>query len=111
MPVLQVYLFEGRTVEQKANLMRNLTKAVAESLGSPAQNVRILIQDMPRHNYAVGGVSVQAREDAERGTGPGQAFRRSPGCRGCTALAWLAVQQVSSRFPGRSCGWRGPRRP
>ena len=110
MPVLQVYLFEGRTVEQKANLMRNLTKAVAESLGSPAQNVRILIQDMPRHNYAVGGVSVQAREDAQRGTGPGQAFKAAPGLP-YTALAWLAVQQVSSRFPGRSCGWRGPRRP
>jgi 4-oxalocrotonate tautomerase len=66
MPVLHVYLFEGRTVEQKANLMRNLTQAVTESLGSPAQNVRIMIQDMPKHNYAVGGVSVQAREDTAR---------------------------------------------
>lgn len=60
MPVLHVYLFEGRTEEQKAGLMKALTEAVVQSLGSPPGNVRIMIQDMPKENYAVGGVSIKA---------------------------------------------------
>jgi 4-oxalocrotonate tautomerase len=60
MPVLHVYLFEGRTEEQKADLMKALTDTVAQSLGAPPENVRIMIQDLQKENYAVGGVSIKA---------------------------------------------------
>lgn len=62
MPVLQVTLFEGRTEAQKASLMKALTDAVVQSLGSPAGNVRIMITEMPKENYGVGGISVKAME-------------------------------------------------
>ncbi|KRB74263.1 4-oxalocrotonate tautomerase [Noviherbaspirillum sp. Root189] len=60
MPVLHVYLFEGRTEEQKALLMKALTDAVVTTLGSPTGNVRIMIQELQKEDYAVGGVSVKA---------------------------------------------------
>ncbi|WP_235548557.1 2-hydroxymuconate tautomerase [Noviherbaspirillum sp. Root189] len=59
-PVLHVYLFEGRTEEQKALLMKALTDAVVTTLGSPTGNVRIMIQELQKEDYAVGGVSVKA---------------------------------------------------
>ena len=33
MPIMQVYMFEGRTLEQKRTLVANLTDAVVKSSG------------------------------------------------------------------------------
>jgi 4-oxalocrotonate tautomerase len=62
MPVLHIYLFEGRTEEKKAELMMALTETVPKTLGSPPGNVRIIIQEMKKENYGVGGISVKVME-------------------------------------------------
>lgn len=56
MPTLHVELFEGRTEEQKAQLAARLTAACVEVLGGSPDGVDILFIDMPRHNWATGGV-------------------------------------------------------
>ena len=56
MPIIQVNLLEGRTIDQKKKLVANLTEAVVKSLDVKPDTVRIILQEMAKHNYAIGGV-------------------------------------------------------
>jgi 4-oxalocrotonate tautomerase len=56
MPTLRIDMMEGRTAQQKADLARELTDAVVRVLGGSPQSVDILMYDIPRHNWATGGV-------------------------------------------------------
>ncbi|MEO6291051.1 MAG: 4-oxalocrotonate tautomerase [Burkholderiaceae bacterium] len=56
MPTIRVELLEGRTPEQKTALVKALTQAVVESLGSQAESVDVVLFDIPRQNWATGGV-------------------------------------------------------
>lgn len=55
MPRITVEMFEGRTVEQKKQLIEGLTGVVMEKLNVPADAITILIRDIPKHNWASGG--------------------------------------------------------
>ena len=55
MPIVQIELLEGRTVEQKRLLAEKVTKAVTETLNVPAERINIIIRDMPKENYASAG--------------------------------------------------------
>jgi 4-oxalocrotonate tautomerase len=56
MPIIQVHLFEGRTVDQKRKLVASMTDAVVKSLDIKPEDVRIILEDMARHDYAIAGV-------------------------------------------------------
>ena len=56
MPTLRVELMEGRTPEQKKELVKALTQAVVDTLGSKPESVDILLYDIRRHDWATGGV-------------------------------------------------------
>jgi 4-oxalocrotonate tautomerase len=56
MPIIQIELFEGRTVEQKRKLVAEVTDAVVRSLSASPESVRIILRDMAKHDFAVGGV-------------------------------------------------------
>ena len=55
MPTLRVELMEGRTPEQKKELVKALTQAVVDTLGSKPESVDILLFDIKRHDWATGG--------------------------------------------------------
>jgi 4-oxalocrotonate tautomerase len=56
MPYVTVKMLEGRTEEQKRNLVEKVTAVVSETTGAPVENVVVFIEDMPRNHYAVAGV-------------------------------------------------------
>lgn len=56
MPTIRVEMLEGRTPEQKTVLVKALTQAVVESLGSKAESVDVVLFDIARQNWATGGV-------------------------------------------------------
>ena len=56
MPIIQVNMFEGRTIDQKRKLVANMTDAVVKSLDVKPEDVRIILQDLARHDYAIAGV-------------------------------------------------------
>ncbi|ADE57357.1 MULTISPECIES: 4-oxalocrotonate tautomerase [Aminobacterium] len=56
MPIVNVHLFEGRTLEQKRRLVDEVTKAICNSIEVPADAVRIILMEMERTDFAVGGV-------------------------------------------------------
>ena len=56
MPTIRIELFEGRTPEQKGELAREITDACVRVLGGSADGVDILFYDLPKHDWATGGV-------------------------------------------------------
>ena len=57
MPIVEITLIEGRSLEKKAALMKAVTAAIADSIGAPAEAVRIIIREIPPEHFGVGGVA------------------------------------------------------
>lgn len=55
MPEVHVFMVAGRTDEQKRNLMKGLTDAVCEHLGSPIAGVTVQIFETPLADKMKGG--------------------------------------------------------
>lgn len=58
MPFVQVTMLEGRTVEQKHELMRRLNEAVADVLGGDPGRIRVALVEVSTDNWANGGVAI-----------------------------------------------------
>ncbi|MEY3579858.1 MAG: 4-oxalocrotonate tautomerase [Pseudomonadota bacterium] len=59
MPFAQIYLMEGRTEEQKRAVIEKVTAALVEAVGAPKENVRVWIQEVPKANWGIAGVSAK----------------------------------------------------
>jgi 4-oxalocrotonate tautomerase len=59
MPVAQINILEGRSDEQKETLIREVTDAISRSLGAPVESVRIIITEMPKQHFGIGGQSAK----------------------------------------------------
>jgi len=55
MPIVNIYMYEGRPVDQKRKLVAEVTDAICRALDVGPEVVRIMINDMPRENMAVAG--------------------------------------------------------
>jgi 4-oxalocrotonate tautomerase len=56
MPLVVVKMLEGRSLEQKRLLARDLTDVVVKHAGTTEDQVDVIIEDYPRENWAKGGV-------------------------------------------------------
>ena len=56
MPVIQITMSEGRTLEQKRELVKVLTKETARILNSKEENMRILIYEVSKENRGDAGI-------------------------------------------------------
>lgn len=59
MPIAQIQILEGRTDEQKSAVIGLVTAALVEALGVPTDAVRVLITDVPKTHWGIGGKSVK----------------------------------------------------
>jgi len=57
MPFIQVTMLEGRTAEQKQELMRKLNAAAAEVLGGDPNRIRIALIEVTGDDWGIGGES------------------------------------------------------
>ena len=55
MPMIRVEMFRGRTVDQKRALAKALTEAFAQTCGGTPQAIHIVIEDIAKDNWAIGG--------------------------------------------------------
>lgn len=61
MPIIEMHLLEGRTVEQKRRAAAAITDAVVGSLGVRPDQVRILITEHGLEDFSVGGKTAAQR--------------------------------------------------
>ncbi|WP_409303286.1 2-hydroxymuconate tautomerase [Peribacillus sp. SCS-155] len=55
MPYVTVKMLEGRSEEQKKNLVEKVTEAVVETTGAPKDKVVVFIEEMSKNHYGVAG--------------------------------------------------------
>jgi len=56
MPVIQVTLLKGRTIEQKRKLAQRMTDAIVEEAGAKRESVTVTFVEVSREDYASGGL-------------------------------------------------------
>ncbi|HZP23149.1 MAG TPA: tautomerase family protein [Terriglobales bacterium] len=56
MPHVQITMLTGRTIEQKRRIVQRLTELLCEELQAKPDAVVITLVEVPRENYARGGV-------------------------------------------------------
>ena len=59
MPFAQIFMIEGRSEEQKRAVIEKVTQALVEALDAPQQSVRVMINEVPKTNWGIGGVSAK----------------------------------------------------
>jgi 4-oxalocrotonate tautomerase len=55
MPVVQIYMIQGRTDEQKKAIIEKVTQALVDAASVPPERVRIIIQDIPSTQWGIAG--------------------------------------------------------
>lgn len=61
MPYVTIVLREGRSVEQKREMVKAVTEAIARTTGAKPEAVHIIVHDLPAHNLAQHGVLLSDR--------------------------------------------------
>ncbi|WP_333736014.1 tautomerase family protein [Streptomyces sp. IBSBF 2806] len=61
MPLIRVTLLQGRSPQEVAALGAALTAAAHETLGTPVEAVRVIVEETPPERWFVGGRSVAER--------------------------------------------------
>jgi 4-oxalocrotonate tautomerase len=56
-PEILVHIVEGRSLESKKALMRDITEAVVRNFSVPAERVVVQIVESPKHSKMRGGVA------------------------------------------------------
>lgn len=59
MPIAQIYIMEGRSDEKKEQLIEKITDAMVEALDAPRDVVRVIITEMPKQHFGIGGSSAK----------------------------------------------------
>ena len=55
MPIIRIDLWEGRSDEVKEKLISSVTKTVCETIGCPPEVVEVIIDDVKKSNWGIGG--------------------------------------------------------
>ena len=58
MAIIDVTLHEGRPLDVKERIMMRLTQVLVEEIGAQPHQVRVVLREVKRENYAVGGKTV-----------------------------------------------------
>jgi 4-oxalocrotonate tautomerase len=55
MPIVQIYLMEGRSDDKKRALVAEVTKAICKTVDVKPENVRIILSEMAPNHYGFEG--------------------------------------------------------
>ncbi len=55
MPLIEIKMYEGRTQEQKQELVEKITAVFEEVADAPRDHVWIVFRDVPRDQWGMGG--------------------------------------------------------
>lgn len=55
MPVVNIYMWSGRSEEQKRKLVEGITNVFETAAGVPPEALHIIFQDILKNDWAIGG--------------------------------------------------------
>lgn len=59
MPFAHIHMLEGRTEQQKKAVIEKVTDALHEAVGAPKESIRVWINELPKENWGIAGVSAK----------------------------------------------------
>jgi len=59
LPIVHIYLLEGRSEEKLKNLIENVTKATSESLEVDPDKIMVVLHELPPDKIARGGITLK----------------------------------------------------
>lgn len=62
MPIVHLYILEGRDDEKKERLIAEVSGAIHRTIDAPMESIRVLIIEMPKEHFGISGQSVKKRE-------------------------------------------------
>ncbi len=62
MPFITVKMLEGRTLEQKKALVKEITEAIERTCNAKPENTLVLVEDVSPDMWAKGGVMISERD-------------------------------------------------
>lgn len=65
MPFVELTFFEGRSIEEKRELVKSVTDAVSKSLHLPPDAIHVILREMKKDQWAVGG-SLRSDKPAQK---------------------------------------------
>ena len=63
MPLIHVEILEGRPPEKIRKMIEKVTDAVEEALEAPRPSIRVIVTEIPKTHWAVGGVPIADNPD------------------------------------------------
>ena len=63
MPIIEMHLMQGRSVEQKRAVAEAVAEAVTRTLGVGPEQVRLLITEHSCEEFSVGGVTAGRKQE------------------------------------------------
>lgn len=61
MPIAHIYILEGRDEEKKERLIEEVSEAIHRAIGAPLDSVRVILTEMPKAHFGIGGQSAKKR--------------------------------------------------
>ncbi|MCK5748885.1 MAG: 2-hydroxymuconate tautomerase family protein, partial [Oricola sp.] len=52
MPIAEILIFEGRTDDQKREIMREVTDALARSMDAEPERIRVILKEIPTNHFS-----------------------------------------------------------
>ncbi|MEK9200265.1 4-oxalocrotonate tautomerase [Ureibacillus sp. 179-F W5.1 NHS] len=59
MPFINIQIMEGRPPEKIEGLIADVTEAVSKSLDAPSESIRIVVSEVPKSHWGIGGTSAK----------------------------------------------------
>ncbi|MDO1605451.1 2-hydroxymuconate tautomerase [Lactobacillus sp. YT155] len=56
MPIVHIDLVEGRSDDQLKKMVQDVTNAISQDVDVPKERIHIIINEMKKNNYSVGGI-------------------------------------------------------
>ena len=55
MPMVKIYIWEGRDKKKKQELVEKVTSAVVDAISCPREAVQVIIEETKKENWGLGG--------------------------------------------------------
>ena len=66
MPIVTVQMYDGRSMDQKRELVKGITEVVARVTGNAPDAVHVIIEEVRRENWANGGLLAPDRASVQK---------------------------------------------
>jgi 4-oxalocrotonate tautomerase len=58
MPIVNIQIMQGRPEEKVKEVIQNVTEVICATLDAPKENVRVLVSEVPKTHWGIGGTPV-----------------------------------------------------